>query len=62
MITTVNIPPKEMKCYSCIHRHVCKYMDEATQISEDNLKNPFITIITTCRYYTEQTLEPIKIN
>lgn len=62
MISITNTTPEEMKCYSCLHRHVCKYMDEATQVKIKDYYNPFITVITSCRYYTEQTLEPIKIN
>ena len=50
-----------MKCNTCTHRHVCMYRKKAEEqtILDDT---PFIVTVTECRYYKEQTLEPIKIN
>lgn len=51
---------KQTKCNNCIHRHVCMYRDSADEFQPKDL--PFLAVIIECKYYSEQTLEPIKIN
>ena len=48
-------------CDDCTHRHVCKYKYDADSFTESRF-NPYVILAVKCKFYTQQTIEPIKIN